>query len=631
MKNYWNLKLNRALLFFIFGFTQCFAQLETPSNSHYLFPIIPGKQNLLAGTMGELRSTHFHAGLDIRTSSITGLPVRAANSGYVARIIVSSYGYGKAIILKHPDGNQTLYAHLDQFKGLIGDYVLKKHYAQKSFDLDITLNKNELTITQGDTIALSGNTGGSQGPHLHFEIRDSANHAINPLKFNFAEIIDTYPPQATKIALNTMDSSARINDKFGRFEFTLLKQGDNYTFSQPILAHGKIGVEILAIDKMNNSGFRFGINYMEMIANSKTVFKQSIDTIDFEETRGIQNIFNYKVLKQKGQYFNKLYVDDGNRFSYHNGSVNNGIIQVNNQDIPVEIKLKDTYGNESTTSFTLKSTPVTNQLILAETISKPIEFEIFKNVMKVTTKACTSNKLQVLSSGIVAEQTPSYGNTLVKVYLVDLKKVIPDTLKNCGNKLVTNLKALIPSAQDFDYASSYLDVKFNNLSLYDTLYLNESYSATEKVEVFTIGSTITPLFKAVEVTLKPRHTYAEDKTTSVYSANGGNLGGKWNNGTISFFARDLGNYTLLQDITPPTITKIFLTPRTARFKIGDNRSGIASFEASLNGEWLLMDYEYKTGILLAERLDKTKLLKGNFELRVTDNAGNVKTFKQNIL
>jgi hypothetical protein len=636
MKNCWSLKLSKlSILLFLFSH-YTFAQLEIPKqDSHlqkhetYLFPIFPGKPNLLAGSMGELRSTHFHAGLDIRTNSVTGIPVRAANGGYVSRIIVGSYGYGKAIVLQHPDGNQTLYAHLDKFKGELADYVLSEHYSRKSFELDLFPEKNRLRINRGDTIALSGNTGGSQGPHLHFEIRDSSNQALNPLQFKFDEIIDTYAPTANKIALITLDSNSRINDKFGRFEFYLLKGGDTYSFAQPILASGNIGVELLATDRMNNSAFRFGINNMEMFLNGKKVFSQTIDKIDFEETRGIQNLFDYKVLKQKGQYFTKLFVDDGNTFDYHEGTIANGIISVDKEDVPVLIELKDTYGNKSEVTFSLKPSPKTDQLLLPETIVKPIDIDVFKNVMKVTSKACPENKLSVIVGGKVDTQLPSYGTSLAKVYLIDLRKALPDSISACGNTLKINLKKSIPSGQIQSYKSDFLEIKFEEKALYDTLYLTESYKASANSEVFTVGSNTTPLFKPVEIKLKPKRTYSESKT-SVYTANGANLGGTWEQGEIRFMARDLGSFTILQDVTPPTITKIFLTGRTARFKIGDNRSGIASFEATIDGEWLLMDYEYKTGILLAERQDKTKILKGEFKLKVTDTAGNEKTFIQKI-
>ncbi len=631
------MKLNKIAFLFVFLLNSSFAQLalQKPDSliinrENYLFPIFPGRPNLLTGSMGELRSTHFHAGLDIRTSNMIGIAVRAAKNGYVSRIIVGSYGYGKAIILTHPDGNQTLYAHLDQFKGALANFVLQEHYSRKSFELDLFPQKDLLLVKQGDTIALSGNTGGSQGPHLHFEIRDSANHALNPLTFKFSEIIDTYPPSASKIALITLDSSSRINDKFGRFEFYLLKTPSGYIFSKPILAHGKIGVELLATDRMNNSAFRFGINYIEVYANESKVFTQAIDQIDFEETKGIQNIINYKILKQRGVYFNKLYVDDGNTFEYHKESIASGIISVSDKLVTVKIEMKDTYGNKSEARFSLQPNPPTMNVLLMDQLAKPIDFEITKNVLKVTSKACPQVKLKIISGKDVTYQTPSYGTSTQKVFLIDLKNILPDSLIACGNSIATNLKDRITSGIGYKYYSERAEVSFPSGALYDTLYFNESYRKNDNLEVFTLGSPLVPLYNPIDVILKPSKKYLEDKTTGVYNANGANLGGTWDGGNIRFSARELGSFTIQQDITPPSIARIFLTNRNARFRISDKHSGIASFEATINGEWLLMDYEYKTGVLLAERSDKTKLLKGDFQLRVIDNAGNQKIFNQKI-
>jgi hypothetical protein len=150
-------------------------------------------------------------------------------------------------------------------------------------------------------------------------------------------------------------------------------------------------------------------------------------------------------------------------------------------------------------------------------------------------------------------------------------------------------------------------------------------------EMFIVGSPLVPLYQPIEIVLKPTRKYVEDKTTAVYSAKGANLGGIWDNGTIKFWAREMGNFTIQQDLIPPTIGRINLTKRSARFRIYDNRSGIASFEATINGEWLLMDYEYKTGILQSQRLDSKKNLKGLFQLKVIDAAGNEKIYKQTIL
>ena len=161
------------------------------------------------------------------------------------------------------------------------------------------------------------------------------------------------------------------------------------------------------------------------------------------------------------------------------------------------------------------------------------------------------------------------------------------------------------------------------------------YKTTEKgFEEFTIGSLTTPLHKSISVTLKPKTVYSTSKKTMVYHLEGNRfeyLGGEWNNGRIRFDTHELGQFTLLTDSVSPGVSRIYCNSRTARFRISDNLSGISSYSATINGEWLLMKYDYKTGILHSERSSKKVLLKGDFELTVTDRAGNEKIYKQKIL
>jgi murein DD-endopeptidase MepM/ murein hydrolase activator NlpD len=191
---------NRVLSFFlVFSIRIVAAQtsvqpassIESGSeSSKYIFPINPGIQNTLAGTMGELRRTHFHSGLDIRTNNTIGLPVRAAQSGYISKAAKSPYSYGNVLYVTHPNGHTTLYAHLDRFSGKIAEYIRAEQYRTQQSQIELHFAPGQLPVAQGDTIALSGNTGSSSGPHLHFDIRDVNMDAINPLHYGFDEIRD---------------------------------------------------------------------------------------------------------------------------------------------------------------------------------------------------------------------------------------------------------------------------------------------------------------------------------------------------------------------------------------------------------------------------------------------------------
>ena len=145
----------------------------------------------LSGTFGELRSNHFHSGIDIKTNQEIGLPIFAPASGYISRLKISPTGFGKAIYLSHANGLTTVYAHLDRFNKDVHAYVLNKQYELKQFSIDVFLEKNTFKIDKGQIIGYTGNSGSSSGPHLHFEIRNSKNqNPVNPMHWNFP-IVDT--------------------------------------------------------------------------------------------------------------------------------------------------------------------------------------------------------------------------------------------------------------------------------------------------------------------------------------------------------------------------------------------------------------------------------------------------------
>ena len=399
MKNYWNLKLSKVVLLF-FTITPSLAQAQFskpeekfPADETYLYPIYPGQPGSLAGTMGELRTTHFHSGIDIRTNNMIGMPVRASKSGYISRITSSGVGYGNVIYITHPDGNTTLYAHLDKFKGPVAKHILQEQYRLKSGEIDLYFKSDEFTITRGDTIGLSGNSGSSGGPHLHYDIRDSENNALDPIKVaGFTELVDKYPPAAEKIALRTMDINSRINDRFGRFEFYAQRVGNNFVIANPIFATGNIGIEIVAKDKLAyKSQFFGGVNHIEVKVDSQLIFKQAIEKVNIAETRAIYTLMDFKTMRNKGTRFYKLYIDDGNNLKFYDQSPGSGKVKVNpRKESSIEIIMKDSDGNASNVSFRLHPDALAKEVPSLEMMSEEITSDIMENTMVVTTKPCAT-------------------------------------------------------------------------------------------------------------------------------------------------------------------------------------------------------------------------------------------------
>ncbi|HMV09847.1 MAG TPA: M23 family metallopeptidase [Cyclobacteriaceae bacterium] len=611
------------------------ATSATPrEQERYIFPIRPGSTGSLAGTMGELRSTHFHSGIDIRTNNEIGWPVLAAKSGYISRAGVSPVGYGNVLYITHPDGNTTVYGHLDKFKGAVGDYVLKERYRRKQSSIDLEFSPNIFPVKQGDTIAYAGNTGSSGGPHLHFNIQRE-DMALDPLNFNFNEIRDAAPPVVQKIALKTLDINSRVNDRFGRFEFYASRIGSNYSLNTPILASGTIGIEVLGFDRVDNARYRCGINYIEVYLDSVRIFSQKIEELDLNDPRGIYGLIDYKAHRSYGNRFYKLYIDDGNRLGFYSTSPGNGQIRVDSTKTSnIRIVLKDIYGNTSQVNLKLKPVPVVKEVRLLEPATVPAAYDIQENTLSITTKTCPDIPARAYVNGAETLVKPDYFSAGKSVYLFDLRKQIPDSVKVCDQTLIPNIKATVPAGVDFKYYSERIDVQLPKASLFDTLYLNASYTIRpDSSEVFTVGNPFVPLNRPVTVSLKPLTKFSTDRKTGVYRMIGkgyGYEGGKWLNGSISFTTREFGNFVILEDNIPPTIQTIYINNQAARFKIKDALSGINSFEATLNGKWLLMTYDAKSNTIMSEKLNKHELLKGDFVLTVTDNAGNKKILKHRI-
>ena len=645
MKNSWNLKLSKVVTLF-FAATPFFvnAQFSKPeekfsAEERYLYPVYPGQPGSLAGTMGELRSTHFHSGIDIRTNNEIGWPVLASKSGFISRISVNSSGYGNVMYITHPDGNTTLYAHLDKFLAGPGKHVLEEQYRMKANEIDLFFHKDQFTVKQGDTIAISGNTGSSSGPHLHFDIRDPDNYALDPLIVaGFSELVDKLPPAAEKVALKTLDKDSRINDRFGRFEFYARRVGSNYVIATPILASGNIGVEIVAKDKLApRSQFYGGVNYIEMSVDSQLVFKQAIEKVNVAETRAIYTLMDFKTMRNKGTRFYKLYIDDGNDLKFYGGSPGSGKIKVNSNKISsVQIRMKDSDGNASNVMFKLRPSKPEKEVKTLEAYSGDIGYDITDNTMMMVAKPCkeSANKATVYTRDGSHEIEPDYFNYNRSVYLLDLRKTLPESIAVCGKSVVPRISVSIPSGTEYKFYSDAMDIEFPLEAIYDTLYLNTDYvHDINGREVFTIGSRTVPLHKSIGVSLKPSITYPRQKDVGVYRVAGRSytyLGGEWRNGRMHFSTREFGDFMILKDSVAPSIVPLLVNDQTARFKIRDDMSGILTYEATIDGEWMLMYFDSKSNTIWSKRRDLSKPLRGDFQLRVTDNAGNESYFTKKI-
>ncbi len=617
------------------GWVEVRAQLGEPAEAapvQFLFPIRPGTPASLAGTMSELRSTHFHTGIDIRTNNQIGWPVRAAEAGYVWRATVSPGGFGLAMYVKHANGYTTVYGHLDRFRADIHDYVRQERYRRKTSTIDLYFRKNQFPVNRGDTIAYAGNSGSSAGPHLHFDIRNEEGHALDPAAFMFSEITDKTSPVVKKIAVRPLGPHARVNDMFDRAEFYVVRSGNQYSLPEPILAHGKVGIEVLAYDIVDLPAYKCRVNFIEVNVDNKLIFKQGITRINPADSRQIFTLTNYRAFRQSGNMFYKLYIDSGNELPFYE-SVNRGIIEVTGSEpVRVQIKLSDIQGNSSFVYLTLQPSDPPVAVKWLEPV-KELDWTTERRIWKITAPTCSVNAL-AWRNGEPKVVEAAYLNSATTVYLIDLLEPLPDSVVICNQKITPPVKAIVPPNANFTFTSPAIDVRFGRFDLFDTLFFDARYEpGSQGFERFIVGDKNVPLRQSVEVTLRPGRVPENPAQWAAYRINGKSyvyMGGKWTANALSFFTRDFGDFAILPDTLPPTVMPLELNRSEIRLRVRDDLSGIGNYHATLNGEWLLLNYDEKTQTLTAEPLVPQSFFKGELIVTVTDNCRNQTLFRYTI-
>jgi murein DD-endopeptidase MepM/ murein hydrolase activator NlpD len=526
----------------------------------------------LSGSFGELRGNHFHSGLDMKTKGVEGLPVYASADGYISRIKISTFGYGKAIYVTHPNGYTSVYGHLQKANGAVQDYIKKKQYQEKNYEIELFLYPSELPVKKGDIIAFSGNSGGSGAPHLHFEFRDTkSEEIINPMHFGMKKIIsDERKPIIQGVVAYPIDSTT-VNTSQKPIDISFSKQADGSYLSVKVKANGGVAFGINAYDFCTNGYNKNGLYKVKTYLNGVLQYQYGFDTFTFDESRYINNFIDYERLHDMGQRVQKLFQLNEYPLSIVSKNKKDGIIRVQpNSNYTYKVEVYDFHGNKVDLIIPLE---FANQ-----------ETKIKKQIKKTPyfIKAKSESVFEKDNISIAIPENAFYNNFYINF--------------DVGNDTVTLHDESVPVHKN-------IVITFNNVQGLTEEQLSKTYIAS--LDGYK---------------LKYNRTYRKGNTFSIKT-------------------RTLGKFKLAQDNTPPRISNVnFIegkeigVQKTISVSISDLQSDINTYNGYLNGNWILMEYDYKTKKLV-HNLDDNICVQGRNDLKivVTDNLQNSTTFESYFL
>lgn len=521
---------------------------------------------VLSGTFGELRSNHFHAGMDIKTQRRNGLKVYATADGYVSRIKVALWGYGKVIYVTHPNGYTTVYAHLSKFGDGIQEYVKNIQYKKKSYETgNIFPKEGEIPVKKGQVIAYSGSTGGFVAPHLHYEIRDTkTEYIINPMLFGL-RVQDSISPTVNKLMVYPINSSSRISGNNKKLILPLKKTGNTYITNR-ISASGKIGLGVNTFDRLGKALNKNGVYSIEMKVNGKRHYYHDVETFSFAESKFINLLIDYPHFAKYKSRVQKTFREEANKLSIYENLINDGYLEIEEGlNYNIEIIIKDFDGNTTQVKI-----PV---------IGKKSDV-IFTKQPDTTAYKIVAKEFQKFTKEGVTIAFPK--NTFYKDVYLDFE--VTDGVAKIHRPNIPLDKRFTITFDSTRYDQKDLDHLYI-ANVNNKRYANYQNTRKRKNKVFTTTKTL------------GKYTLLLDKQKpKIYNPNFKN--GSW-----------MSNHNYLT------------------IRISDAQSGIKSYDAFIDDEWILMEYDLKKKKLSYDFRDK-KLVgsKHIFKLVVSDNVGNTNTY-----
>lgn len=521
---------------------------------------------LLSGNFGELRSNHFHSGIDFKTQGVEGKPIHSVQDGYVSRISVSPWGYGNGLYITHPDGTTTVYGHLQKFSQKITAYLKEKQYEQESFNVNLSLTPDELPVKKGELVALSGNTGSSGGPHLHFEVRDTeTEEPMDPIEYYKDLIKDTQAPKIQGIMVYSMPGKGVVNGSRRKLELKpVTAKNGKQTLTGKIEAWGEIGLAVKGYDYMDNTSNIYGIKDITLTADSQVIFHSNLDRFAFDESRYLNSFTDFEEWKEHRSFYIKSFVDPGNRLRFIE-SLNRGILTIDEpRTYHLTYQLADAFGNTTRLSIRIEGK------------EQPIP--------EIDTE-----------------------NTELFHWWSD---------NRFGAK---GIRLTIPKGNLYD------DLYFRYFVKEDSTALGATHILHNKPVAFHKSAKLS--LRLQTDTLDNKQQYG---IVRLQNGRRSWTGGVYRNGWVDADIKETGSYTLGQDLVPPTITPLnpatWVSKQAIALRLSDNLSGVQTYRGEIDGQYVLFEMNSKS--VITYHFDKERLARGKHTLKlvVTDACGNQSTY-----